>query len=332
MPFLKYSCLSPVNIKASLINWTKPLIWGWQSALFLMVTFFLIFSIQPDATMAGRGAAYPYILPNQFSEHSDQVKTVVGHLNKYTIQNEDTFLDLAREFDLGINELIDLYPNQDPWIPEPGLKIVLPQKWILPDPEQFKIIINLAEMRLYLYYDQIKLVKTYPVAIGNLSWPTPLGTFTIQDKSKDPVWHIPNVLQEKYKVASIPPGPKNPLGKFWLGLGNSGCGIHGTNNPWSVGRMVTHGCIRMYPEDIIDLFSSVNPGDKVKIIYQPVKFGFLKGKVYIEVHKDIYQKIDKLYQYAIKLLSNKELVSLVDSRKLYKALQEKTGLPINISK
>jgi L,D-transpeptidase ErfK/SrfK len=152
------------------------------------------------------------------------------------------------------------------------------------------------------------------------------------EKSIRPTWFIPPALREKYRVTSIPPGPDNPLGDYWIGLGNSGYGIHGTDIPWSVGRLTTLGCIRLYPKDIKHLFNMVKIGTPVKIVYEPVKFGFVSGKVYVEVHRDIYGLIDDFAEYGHQCLQKKELVPRVDVKKFLQALVYQDGLPLEVTR
>ena len=259
---------------------------------------------------------------------------VIGSSRTYTIREGDTLLDIARDFDLGFNELRLLYPQQDPWVLTPGKELTIPGKWIPPDPlhsQQCPIVINLPEMRLFLFNFSRKLIRTYPIGIGKTSDPTPTGGFVISEKIKDPVWTVPPGLTNEYQIAQIPPGENNPLGKYWLGLKGSHSGLHGTNFPWSVGRLATHGCMRLYPEDISRIFSLVDYGTQVQIVYQPVKFGTRRNRIFVEVHPDVYDRIDDLPAHAYRLLQKKGLISRVDMDKLRLALQRKSGLPVNIS-
>ena len=140
-------------------------------------------------------------------------------------------------------------------------------------------MINLPEMRLYRFFPRIGAVKTYPVGIGGQHGKTPEGTCWVVDRRVDPTWVVPASLKEKYDVPMIPPGPENPLGRYWLGLSRKGYGIHGTDFPWCVGRAVSNGCIRLYPEHIEQLFGKPPVGIWVEIVYEPVKVGFRRGEI-----------------------------------------------------
>ncbi|MDL1956211.1 MAG: L,D-transpeptidase family protein [Candidatus Desulfofervidus auxilii] len=284
--------------------------------IFLFIAFFI-----PNSLFAA--GAYPYHVPN---------KTVIGVILKHKIKKEETMLDIARRYGLGYQELMLLYPNMDPWLPPAGKTIEIPTQWVLPHFKGKGLVINVAELRLFLFLSDIGLVKTYPVGIGVQEFPTPFGDFKVIEKKKNPIWQIPPSLRKEYGGRfQILPGPENPLGKFWIGLSADGYGIHGTNSPWGIGRLVSHGCIRLYPEDIKELFPFVKIGMPVKIIYEPVKFGFLNKKIYVEVHPDIYHKIVDLFSYGIKKAKTLNLLSRINLNIFLKALKEKKGIPINVT-
>ncbi len=176
------------------------------------------------------------------------------------------------------------------------------------------------------------MVKTFPIGIGVTENFTLTGRFYVKDKRVAPTWHIPPSLREKYEGRkSIPPGPDNPLGSHWLGLSVNGYGIHGTNFPWAVGCLVTHGCIRLYPEDILLLYPMVPVGTPVNVIYEPIKIGSNQGRIFIEVYEDIYHRIPDLFQYTIKKLEKKGIKNLVDLEKTKEAVDQRKGVPVEIT-
>lgn len=253
---------------------------------------------------------------------------VIGVIREYQVQKKDTLLDIARKFDLGYNELQILYPDLDPWLPPEGMILKIPTKWVLPEFHQEGIVVNVPEMRLYLFMPRHGLVKTHPIGIGIEEYPTPLGSFRVKEKKVDPVWYVPPSLKDQYKgITAVPPGPDNPLGRYWIGLTASSYGIHGTNKPWGVGRLVSRGCIRMYPEDIETLFPLVTIGMRVDIVYQPVKFGCDAEKIYVEVHPDLYGRIGDLFSYALSLARSKGISEKIALPLLYKAVKERKGIP-----
>jgi L,D-transpeptidase ErfK/SrfK len=274
---------------------------------------------------ASAGGAYPY-------EDETQVIGVTGH---YRINGEETLHEVARNFELGYNAMVDANPGVDPWLPRTGTKVVIPSKWILPDGQRQGIVINLAEMRLYYYMelDGRKFVKTYAVGIGQEGFNTPIGKYRIIGKQKDPPWTVPpSIRKERPEMpAVIGPGKDNPLGGYAMRLSDPTYLIHGTNEPFGVGRRVSHGCIRLYPEDIEELFASVRPDTEVSILYQPIKVGTKGDAVYIEVHKDHLGSIKDAMREAVSILGKRGLLGRIDTERLWRALREQRGIPTVIS-
>jgi len=212
---------------------------------------------------------------------------------------EDTLYDLARTYGLGSEELIRVNADLDPWLPGAGKKVIVPGRHILPPGPREGIVVNLPEHRLYYYpkpkHDGPRLVITYPVSIGKMDWRTPLGLTHVMAKQKDPTWYPPaSVRQEHLKdgdplPSSVPPGPQNPLGAYALRLaaGKGTYLIHGTNNPIAVGLAVTHGCIRMYPEDVAALFPLIPVGTPVRLVNEPVKVAWIDGELLLEAHPPV---------------------------------------------
>ena len=219
--------------------------------------------------------------------------TIVGQLQYVHARKSDTLVDIARRFDVGFNEITSVNPAIDPWLPRKGALVVIPSRFVLPQKPWRGIIINLAEMRLYYFPEpqqagEPRQVYTFPLGIGRSSWPTPEGTYHVVEKIKDPVWTVPaSVLREAAAEGvsmptQVPPGDDNPLGQYALVLNEKGYLIHGTNKPFGIGRRVSHGCLRLYPEDIAQLVQKVPRGTPVRIEKAPVKFGKYHGVLYVE--------------------------------------------------
>jgi L,D-transpeptidase ErfK/SrfK len=267
--------------------------------------------------------------------------TVVGRFKKHTVRPDESLIEIARNFDLGYNEIVEANPGLDAFVPGAGRKVVIPTSWVLPDiPSYSGIVINLSELRLYYFFDRgrSQYVTTFPIGIGREGKDTPVGNFTVVQKIVHPAWHVPESIREENPdlPAVIAPGPNNPLGSHALRLSLGTVLIHGTNKPWGVGRRVSHGCIRLYPEDIPRLFESVQNGVKVMIIRQPIKVGVRGNRVYIEVHKDASadngcKAKEGFFGEAVKLLAEKKVLSRVSTKKLYSALQEQRGMPTDIT-
>jgi L,D-transpeptidase ErfK/SrfK len=224
---------------------------------------------------------------------------VVGEDQTVVTVYEDTLYDLANKFSLGSEELIRVNPGVDPWIPGAGKTIIVPGRHILPPGPREGIVVNLPEHRLYYYprpkRDGSREVITYPVSIGKMDWRTPLGLTYVTQKIKDPVWYPPASVRKEHLAAGdplpmvVPPGPDNPLGKYAMRLaaGNGSYLIHGTNNPIAVGLAVTHGCIRMYPDDVQALFPLIPVGTPVRLINDPLKVAWVDGELLLEAHPPV---------------------------------------------
>jgi L,D-transpeptidase ErfK/SrfK len=216
---------------------------------------------------------------------SELTGDILGVLGQHTVAAGDTLVDLARRYDLGFVELRAANPEADTWAPPAGTTLVLPTAHLLPEAPRQGIVINLAELRLY-YFDRAGTVVTFPIGIGGEGWETPVGQTRVVGKRERPTWTPPPSIRAErpHLPAQIPPGPNNPLGDFALDLGWRGYLLHGTNTPDGVGRRVSHGCIRLYPEDIAWLFPRVAVGTPVTVVDQPVKAGWSDGALYVEVH------------------------------------------------
>jgi L,D-transpeptidase ErfK/SrfK len=221
---------------------------------------------------------------------------IIGTDSTITTRHGDTILDVARQYSLGYEEILRVNPGVDLWLPGDGTSILLPGRRLLPPGPHEGVIVNLAENRLYYFPKPKKnekpVVITYPVSVGKIDRETPLGSTSIVSKRKNPAWHPPESIRKEHAARGeplprvVPAGPDNPLGDFAmrLGLGDGTYLIHGTNNPVAVGMAVTHGCVRMYPEDIAALFPLVPVGTKVRLINEPVKLAQVNGELWLEAH------------------------------------------------
>jgi L,D-transpeptidase ErfK/SrfK len=261
--------------------------------------------------------------------------TVIGITKTYRVKGDESLIELARKFGLGFNEIADSNPDLDPFVTGAGISVEIPTAWVLPDVESYDgIVINLSEMRLYYFFKKKKsnLVRTFPIGIGSEGNNTPLGNFRVIQKTVRPSWYVPESIRKENPTLPevVTPGPDNPLGTHALRLSLGNILIHGTNKPYGIGRRISHGCIRLYPEDIIKLFRLAPNGVRVTIIRQPVKVGIKNNKVYIEVHKDEHININYFHK-AVKLLIKRNLLERVNTEKMYYALIEKSGVPVKIS-
>ncbi len=223
---------------------------------------------------------------------------LIGQAGQTTAESEDTLPDIARRFHLGFDEIGRANPGVDTWLPGAGTTVRLPLQHLLPNTPRTGIVINLPDGRLYYFHTDAarrSVVDTYPISVGQMDWKTPIGLTTLGRKEKDPTWYPPKSVREKHLQdgdplpESVPPGPKNPLGAYAIRLNIPGGAylIHGTNLAVGVGMQITHGCIRLYPEDIERLFHDVQTGMSVRIVNQRIKTGWVDGVLYLEVHRPL---------------------------------------------
>ncbi len=230
--------------------------------------------------------------------------SVIGELQFVKARNEDTFSDIARRYNLGYNELVLANPGIDPWLPGEGTTILLPTLFVLPDAPRKGVVLNVPEMRLYYYPEtapgEQPVVITNPASVGRIEWNTPLGTTKVTRKEINPTWFPPASIRREHAKKgellgeSVPPGSDNPLGAHAVRLAIPGYLIHGTNEPYGIGMRVTHGCVRLYPEDIAMLFHDVIVGTEVHIVNQPYKAGWRGGNLYFEAHPPLEEDAEKL--------------------------------------
>ncbi len=217
---------------------------------------------------------------------SSQEEDLIGNLSYYKISKNDNLIDISRRNNLAFPEVMIANPKvEDPWLLEEDKVIVLPKRHILPNTKKEGIVVNKGDLRIY-YYNIDGRVLSFPIGIGRGDWETPTGKARITGKKKNPYWTVPaSILEEEpHWPKVVKPGPDNPLGNRAIYLSMTGYLLHGTNKPWGVGMKVSHGCIRLYPENIEELFEYIEVGDKVNVIDQPVKTGWSGGVLYLEVH------------------------------------------------
>lgn len=251
-------------------------------------------------------------------------------------RREDTLLDIARHNDQGYDDLNTANPKVDMWVPGAGADALVPAFYVLPQAPRQAIVLNVPEKRMYFYPEGSDgtTVISYAISIGREGWNTPLGTFQITGKIKDPTWTPPASIHAERAAegraplpAVVPAGPDNPLGQYAMRLSAPSVLIHSTSKPWGLGMQVTHGCIRMYPEDIEQLFGQVSVKTPVTIVNQPFKLGWLGNDLYLEVHisddKDKERDPSRILPAS---LASAEGV-YVDWDAVRRARDENTGLP-----
>ncbi len=219
---------------------------------------------------------------------------VVGEVSTVVASYDDTLVDIARRHGLGYQDIVRANPDVDVWVPGEGTEVVLPNRFVLPPGPRVGLVLNLAEYRMYYFPKpepgKAAQVHTYPMSIGRMDWETPLGKTQIVAMAKNPTWYPPQSVRDEHAAEGdplpriVPPGPENPLGTRAMRLGLPGYLIHGTNRPAGVGMRVSHGCVRMFPEDVEFLFDRIRVKTAVRIIDMPVKMGWDGDALVVEVH------------------------------------------------
>lgn len=253
---------------------------------------------------------------------------------------------IARRHALGFVELRAANPQVDPWLPGDGTEMVLPARHILPDAPRRGIVINIAEMRLYAYINGDEAPETFPIAIGREGLETPLGETKIVRKKDGPTWRPTARMREEDPdlPMSVPPGPENPLGTHAVYLGWPTYAIHGTNKPFGIGRRVSSGCIRMYPENIIEFFDMAKVGTSVRVVNQPIKLAWIEGELFLEAHPDLEQSIqmEETGVVSTHKMSDGDMEQIIKAAgkhqdrlhwsKIRMAVRARAGYPVSIAK
>lgn len=269
---------------------------------------------------------------------------LVGKLSFREARSEDTLIDLAPELGVGYVELVAANPGVDPWLPPGGTELVVPAARLLPSGKREGIVVNLGDLHLY-YFEKGKPPRAYPIGIAKDGYATPIGVTQVKSKKEKPTW-IPGPsarLDKPELPKAIPPGPDNPLGEYALYLGWPSYLIHGTNDARGVGRHSSRGCIRLYPADIAALYPLVGIGTPVRVVNEPVKFGWIGGELYLEVNPDADQSLEldetakvakptppKGLRELVKKAAGKDL-KRVDWARVDRAGEKRLGIPIRVT-
>lgn len=277
-------------------------------------------------------------------EGASKPQSYIGDKEVIRARYEDTLLELGRAHNLGYVEMIAANPGVDPWLPGANKKITLPKRHLLPDAPRKGIVINLAEMRMYNFAIDPDNPTTHPLGVGREGLNTPTGITKVTRKKEGPSWRpTARMRKEDPELPEVvPPGEDNPLGTHALYLGWPQYLIHGTHKPLGVGRRVSSGCIRMYPEDIVKVFENVPVGTQVNVIKQPIKLAWINEMLYLEAHAedelaDSYEDIGKIKEYRVPDTLFKDLEKAAGGekdrlnwQKIREAVKTRSGMPVAI--
>ncbi|WP_458524592.1 L,D-transpeptidase family protein [Onishia taeanensis] len=269
---------------------------------------------------------------------------IVGQTSTIIAETSDTLLDIGRRHGIGYEEMRRANPEVNVWYPGEGTEIVIPSRFILPPGPREGVVVNVAEMRIYFFPEakdgETRHVETYPVSVGRMDWKTPLGTTSITQMVKNPAWYPPQSIIKEHAEdgrgqlpSVVPAGPDNPLGSRKMRLNIPGYLIHGTNRPDGIGMRVTHGCIRMLPEDVEALFEKVGVGTQVRLINEPFKLGWSNGTLYVQAYPYLDEEDGTTVERITNALSqvDEEVKGLdypVDYSRLRDVVEVPGGLPV----
>lgn len=265
---------------------------------------------------------------------------VVGHLQTTRVEPGESLGNIGRHYDVGVYEMIEANPHLDPWVPTVGAEVIIPTQFILPPGPRQGIVLNLSEMRLYYYHPNAALVSTFPVGIGKKGWSTPLGQTTVISKTKNPSWTPPPSIRAEHAAkgdilpAVVPAGPDNPLGRYAFRLGFSGFLLHGSNRPAGIGVRSSHGCVRLFAEDIKALYGMVPVGTKIRIIHEPFKLGWKNNSLYLEAHEPLsegkYLHTNNLNHLKTLLQQRVGNIQNLDWEHIKEQIKHSSGYPVKI--
>jgi L,D-transpeptidase ErfK/SrfK len=273
---------------------------------------------------------------------------LVGRTETILTSGQETMLDVARQYNLGYEEIRLANPDVEFWLLAEGTEVVLPRYYVLPRAKREGIVLNVPEMRIYYFPDKCTddencEVLTFPVSIGRMDWQTPLGETRVTQKVPNPTWTPPESIREeaamegKILPAVMPAGPDNPMGAYALYLGLPGYRIHGTNRSSGIGMRATHGCVRMYPEDIEFLFEAIRVGALVQIVSQEIKLGWDGDTLFMEVHPPLEEESRSVEELKQEALLELEKMSVERPFKLVgkafvNAFDQLDGIPVAIGR
>jgi L,D-transpeptidase ErfK/SrfK len=270
---------------------------------------------------------------------ADELPGLIGRLQPHRLAEQETLLMIGEAAGVGFRALRAANPILRQYVPRPGTDLIVPTRFILPRSAYRGLVVNVAEMRLYMFPADARPgervpIQTWPVGIGHEVAQSPTGPFRVTSKDANPTWVVPDSIYETMSEPKrvVPPGPDNPLGAYRIRTSIPLYAFHGTNDPWTVGRPTTHGCIRLYAEDIERLYGQVSAGFPGEFVYEPVKLGRSEGRVYAEVHPDVYQRVPDLQAYALDEVQRAGLGSKVDLGRLRRAVSELRGVPEDVTR
>jgi L,D-transpeptidase ErfK/SrfK len=262
---------------------------------------------------------------------------LVGSEFTYKVEKGDSLTSVAARFGVELAVLAKENGLASNSLLKEGQQLRIDNRHVVPQADTEGILVNIPQ-RMLFYWSNGNLVGAYPLALGRANWPTPTGHFRVVGKEKNPTWDVPKSIQEEMRregkevVTQVPPCPQNPLGRHWIATSMPAYGIHGTNAPTSIYQFRTHGCIRLHPDDIADLFDRVRLGSPGLIVYKPLLLAKIDDQLFLEVHRDVYGKEEDPLRTLLAIVAAHNLESLLDWAKAKAIIEKQEGLARNVTK
>ena len=295
------------------------------------------FGLMPVAAIAAAGLLLPPVL--LFGQGDDPLsRDIAGSEITYFVAEGDSLSSVGARFGVDASRLAAANALTPRSRLVAGQTMRVDGRHIVPALPDWGIVVNIPQ-RFLFYAEEGKRVLAFPVAVGKRDWRTPTGRFQIATRERHPVWDVPLSIQAEMRrlghrvLTKVPPGPDNPLGDYWMGLSGSGCGIHGTNAPASIYGFRTHGCIRLHPSDVGELFDRAVVGLSVEIVYRPVLVAKTDdGAVFVEVNPDPYRKAPDALGLIRGLAAQSGLEDEIDWGLVARAVEKKEGSPRRVDR
>ena len=267
----------------------------------------------------------------------DGAAALVGGRTVYDVKAGDTLAAIGARFGVARATLIEMNQLTSPYALAAGQSLVVDNTHIAVANLQVSLTINIAQRLLVLTEGEGERARAYPITVGRRTWPTPVGAFTIMSKETDPVWDVPVSIQREMErqgkpvITRMAASPANPLGRHWLGLSLPSLGIHGTNAPSSIYAFASHGCIRMHPDDIADLFQRVSVGTTGVLIYRPVVIAEIDGRVWVEAHPDEYRRFGDAMDGLREAAEQAGLRAVIDWALVDEVVRQRRGRAVDVT-
>ena len=263
---------------------------------------------------------------------------VVGSEFTYTAQPGDSFTLIGARFGVDVRVLAEANGLKPSDRLQAGQSLRVNNRHIVPQNQGATIMINVPQRMLFYFEETGASCAAAPVAAGKPDWKTPLGDFEIIQMEEKPTWDVPVSIQEEMRRAGktvltrVPPSPENPLGEYWIGLSLPGIGIHGTNAPSSIYKLTTHGCIRLHPDDVRNLFATVDTGTRGRIIYEPILIVRDGNAIWLEVHPDSYKRQPDPLRKVLDIARSEGFLDMLDLAIVKQVIQKRDGIARDVTR